>query len=83
MTMISFRLGAAEADRAKAWAQRLGVDCSELLREALRRHLARLASEEDAATWERMPLDDAERSLAEIASWGPAEDWTDWFDATR
>jgi antitoxin MazE2 len=59
----------------------LGVDRSELLRQALRRYLQRLASEVDAATWEARPLDDGERSLAEIADWGPAEDWSDWADA--
>jgi hypothetical protein len=24
---------------------------------------------------------EAERSLAEVADWGSAEDWTDWLDA--
>ena len=27
------------------------------------------------------PLDEGESSLAEIADWGPAEDWSDWADA--
>jgi hypothetical protein len=30
-----------------------------------------------------MPLDEGERSLALIADWGPAEDWSDWADAAR
>lgn len=81
MTMLSFRVDEAEAAEAQRWADQLGVDRSELLREALRRHLARLASEVDAVTWERLPLDEAERSLAEVADWGPAEDWSDWADA--
>ncbi len=83
MTMLSFRLADADARQAQEWAERLGIDRSELLREALRRHLVRLASEADASTWEETPLDEGERSLAHVASWGPAEDWTDWIDATR
>lgn len=78
MTMLSFRVDEDEAADAQRWAERLGIDRSELLREALRRQLARLASEVDAANWERVPPTQAERSLAEIADWGPAEDWSDW-----
>jgi len=76
--MLSFRVDEGDADRAQAWAERLGVDRSELLRDALRRHLLRLASEDDATTWAARPLDDGERVLATIADWGPAEDWSDW-----
>jgi hypothetical protein len=83
MTMLSFRVDDGEAAAAQRWAERLGVDRSELLRDALHRHLLRLASEDDAARWEAVPLDDAERTLSEIADWGPAEDWSDWADATR
>jgi hypothetical protein len=82
MTMLSFRVDDTDAAEAQAWADRLGIDRSELLRDALRRHLLRLASERDAATWERAPLSDGERSVSEIADWGPAEDWSDWADAT-
>ena len=81
MTMLSFRLDVEEAANAQAWATRLGIDRSELIRDALRRHLDRLASEDDAATWVEHPLGAEERSLAEIADWGPAEDWSDWADA--
>jgi len=42
-----------------------------------------LRSELDASRWEQMPATEAESSLAEIADWGPAEDWADWNDATR
>jgi len=83
MTMLSFRVEASEAAMAQRWAERLGVDRSELLRDALRRHLARLASENDAASWIEAPLDEGERSLGDIADWGPAEDWSDWADAAR
>ena len=83
MTMLSFRVDAREATEAQVWAERLGIDRSELLREALRRHLMRLASENDALTWAEQPLDPGEQTLAEIADWGPADDWSDWADATR
>lgn len=80
--MLSFRVAEAEAAEVQRWAETLGLDRSELLREALHRHLVRLRSEVDAKNWERMPLTDAEQSLAQIADWGPAEDWADWGDAT-
>jgi Arc/MetJ-type ribon-helix-helix transcriptional regulator len=83
MTMLSFRVEDADAKEAQAWAERLGVDRSELLRDALRRHLQRLASEQDAKSWEDVPLDQGELAIADIADWGPAEDWSDWADATR
>lgn len=83
MTMFSFRVDDREAAETQRWADRLGVDRSELLRDALRRHLARLASEDDARKWERIPPNDGESALSEIADWGPAEDWTDWPDAAR
>ena len=81
MTMLSFRVGDEDAAEIRQWAERLGVDRSELIRDAVRRHLLRLASERDAGTWVERPLDDGERSLAEIADWGPSEDWSDWADA--
>lgn len=68
--------------RPARWAERLGVDRSELLREALRRHLDRLRGEDDPDRWETQPLDDGERALAAVADWGRAEDWSDWPDAT-
>lgn len=83
MTMVSFRIDDEVADDLRTWAERLGTDRSELLREAVRRHLLRLASEDDARTWEQQPLDDGERVLADVADWGPAEDWSDWADAAR
>ena len=78
MTMFSFRVDDREANEAQQWAEALGIDRSELLREALRRHLNQLASEGDADRWTATPLDDGERALREIADWGPAEDWSDW-----
>jgi hypothetical protein len=63
-------------------AQRLGVDRSELLRDALHGYLVKLASEDDAKTWDRIPPNSDEQSFAEVADWGPAEDGSDWADAT-
>ncbi len=83
MTMLSFRVDDGEAEDAQRWADRLGVDKSELLREALHRHLVRLASEVDADRWAQVPHTDDELSLILIADWGPADDWSDWADAAR
>ena len=83
MTMMSFRVDDAEASAAQRWADRLGIDKSELLRQALHRHLTRLASEHDVDTWLDQPLTDDESAIGQIADWGPAEDWADWTDAAR
>lgn len=84
MTMLSFRVEKRDAEDVQRWAEALGVDRSELLREALRRHLDLLESEGDADRWAASPLDDGERALGDIAEWGPAEDWSDWaVDAAR
>jgi predicted transcriptional regulator len=82
MTMFSFRVSQDEATAAQQWADRLGVDRSELLREALHRYLVRLRAEGDIETWAAIPLTDPENALRSIADWGPAEDWSDWADAT-
>lgn len=82
MTMFSFRVEEAAAEEASRWAQRLGMDRSELLREALHQYLVRLRAEDDVEAWLKMPMTGDEQSLAEISDWGPAEDWTDWLDAT-
>ena len=58
------------------------MDRSELLREALHRYLVRLASEDDAKTWDQILPSRDEESFAQVADWGPAEDWSDWADAT-
>lgn len=63
MTMLGFRAD-DEARQAQERADALGIDKSELIREALHRHLVRLASEHDAAAWEREPLTVAEADLA-------------------
>jgi predicted transcriptional regulator len=83
MTMLSFRVPDEEAAEVQRWAEALGVDRSEILRDALHRHLVGLSGEQDADRWERSPATDAELALSEIADWGPAEDWADWDDAAR
>jgi len=83
MTMLSFRVGDEEAADAQRWAERLGVDRSEILRDALHRHLIRLRAEIEIEAWRTMPLTADEAAFTEIADWGPAEDWSDWADATR
>jgi antitoxin component of RelBE/YafQ-DinJ toxin-antitoxin module len=83
MTMLSFRVDDEEAATAQRWADQLGIDKSELLRDALHRRLTQLASEHDAQIWLSQPATDGERALDQIADWGPAEDWSDWADATR
>lgn len=83
MTMFSFRVDDDQAEETRRWAERLNVDRSELLREALHRHLVRLRAEEDVEAWTRKPLTPVEKSLADIADWGPAEDWSDWADEKR
>lgn len=80
MTMLSFRVDDTEAATIQRWADTLGLDRSALLRDAIRLHLNRLASEHDADRWEASPLDEGESALAAIADWGPAEDWSDWAE---
>lgn len=81
MTMLSFRAPQEDVDGAEAWAKRLQIERSELLRRALHSYLTRSAVEDDAEAWEHQPLDSGELALAEASDWGPAEDWSDWSDA--
>jgi hypothetical protein len=78
--MVSFRVDEDEVAAADRWAEVLGVERSELLREALAGHLARLAAEEEAAAYEDEPFTDDEAALDIADDWGPAEDWSDWAD---
>ncbi len=81
MTMVSFRCDEQTVVSIDRWAAKLHIDRSQLLREAVRLHLNRLAVENEDAGWSSVPLDDGQRALATIADWGPAEDWSDWADA--
>ncbi len=77
MTMLSFRVVDEEATEVRQWAEALGIDRSELLRDALHRHLVSLGGEQEAKRVQESPLTTGELSLAAIADWGPAEDWAD------
>lgn len=78
MTTLIFHVSDSEAESVAIWADKLGIDKSDLLRTALHRHLVKLASEEDARIWLEMPLTDGEFALSAVADWGVAEDWSDW-----
>jgi hypothetical protein len=80
--MLTCRLDNTEADRVRAEADARGVSVSHMIREALRRYLNDIAAERDAATYERSPLTPEELSALSIQSWPPAEDWSDWADAS-
>ncbi len=81
MTMLSFRVSDTDAAEVRRWAEKLGVGRTEVLCEALHRHLIMLKAEHDIDAWNATPLTDEEQVLAAIADWGPAEDWSDWADA--
>ncbi len=81
--MLSFRINDDDAQAATEWAERLGIDRSQLIREAVRHHLNRLRAEDEIEAWAKQPLTDDERALEAVAYWGPVEDWSDWADAAR
>ena len=76
--MVSFRADDEDVTTADRWAARLGVERSELLRDALASHLARLAAEDEVAAFEAQPFTADEVALDLADDWGPAEDWSDW-----
>jgi antitoxin component of RelBE/YafQ-DinJ toxin-antitoxin module len=76
--MVSFRADDEDTAEADRWAERLGIERSELLREALASHLARLAAEVDVTAYEAVPFTADELALDAADAWGPAEDWSDW-----
>ena len=83
MTMLSFRVDPAEAARAREMAEALGIPQSEVIREALRRHLNALTAQQDMAAYQANPLTSEELSLVDAEQWAPAEDWSEWADAER
>lgn len=83
MTMLSFRAGSDDVENLERWVNALGLERSHILREALHKHLVRLASEDELESWNKMPLEDDELELQKISEWGVAPDWADWHDATR
>jgi hypothetical protein len=80
MARLSFRATEEEADDLQRWAEVLGVARSELLREALRRHLRRLRSDSDVAAG---PAASPSAGAKPIADWSAAEDWADWAEAAE
>lgn len=42
-----------------------------------------LDAQRDAAAYQVNPLSSQELSLMDVEHWAPAEDWSDWADATR
>lgn len=78
--MVSFRVDDEDVAEADRWAERLGVERSELLRDALAAHLTRLAAEVDVAAYAAVPLTTDELALDAADDWGPTEDWTDWAE---
>ena len=77
--MLSFRADEDDAMEADRWARALGVERSELLRDALRYHLARLRAEADAGAYSAQPFTVGETALDAADDWGAAEDWSDWL----
>ena len=51
MTMFSFRVDDEDAAAVEQWARRLHIDRSDLLREALRRHLAELTADQEVQAY--------------------------------
>ncbi|MCY4423706.1 MAG: ribbon-helix-helix protein, CopG family [Acidimicrobiaceae bacterium] len=82
MTMLTCRMADTEATRVREAAETLGLSVSEMIRESLRRYLNSLGAERDAAIYEASPLRPDELSFIGAESWGPAEDWSDWADAS-
>ncbi|MPZ53444.1 MAG: ribbon-helix-helix protein, CopG family [Acidimicrobiia bacterium] len=78
--MLSFRVDEEEAADVQRWAEQLGLDRSELLRQAVHRHLVQLRAETDVREWRSQPLTDDEKAFGEIADWGVSEDWSDWVN---
>ena len=76
--MVSVRIDDEDIAEADRWAERLGIERSELLREALAGHLARLRAEGDVAGYESQPFTVDELALDAADDWGPSEDWADW-----
>jgi len=76
--MVSFRVEEDDLAAADRWAEELGIERSELLREALASHLARLAVAIEADAFDEQPFTSDEASLDDADDWGPAEDWSDW-----
>lgn len=78
--MVSFRADEDDVAQVDRWAERLGMDRSQLLRDAIASHLARLAAQADVEAYEAQPFTTDELALDAADEWGPAEDWSDWAE---
>lgn len=81
MSMLTCRMADTEAARVREAAERLGVSVSQMIREALRRHLNSVGAEHDAEIYDSSPLRPDELTIMSVQSCLPAEDWSDWADA--
>ncbi len=79
--MLSFRVEPEVAEKVREMAVSLGIPQSEMMREALRRHLNKLAAQHDAFVYEENPLTSEELAFTSVERWTPAEDWSEWADA--
>ena len=82
MTMLTCRMADTEAARVREAAETLGLSVSQMIREALRRYLNSVGAEHDVEIYGRSPLQPDELSIMSIQSCLPAEDWSDWADAS-
>ena len=82
MTMLTCRMADPEVARVREAAEALGISVSQMIREALRRYINSVGAERDAEIYEVSPLRPDELSFIGAESWGPAEDWSDWADAS-
>ncbi|MCQ3810418.1 MAG: ribbon-helix-helix protein, CopG family [Acidimicrobiia bacterium] len=74
MSMLSFRVEPQVAERVREMSVSLGIPQSEILREALRRHLNMLAAQDDALVYEKSPLTAEELAFTSAECWEPASD---------
>lgn len=79
--MLSFRVEPEVAEKVREMSVSLGIPQSQMMREALRRHLNALAAQHDALVYEENPLTPEELAFVSAERWTPAEDWSDWVDA--
>ena len=81
MTTLSFRVEPEVAEKVREMSVSLGIPKSELIREALCRHLNMVAAQHDALVYEKNPLTPGELAFTPVEHRAPAEDWSEWADA--
>lgn len=78
VTTLSFRADDAVVEALEREAARAGRSKSDLLSEALRDYLYKLACERDAAAYDQQPLREDETTPWPNESWAVDEPDTDW-----